>query len=225
MTLKLYYHPLSSYCHKALIALYEHGVAFEPVFIDLGDTQSSEKLRALWPVGKFPVLRDEAREHTVAEATVIVEYLDVYHRGAARLVPSDPGLAWQARMWDRFYDLYVHTPMQQIVGDSLRPADAKDPYGVAQATATLKHCYAIIEREMAQKTWAVGDGYGLVDCAASPALFYANTIVPFDPAQRNLRAYFERLMARPSYARVLEEAEPYFGMVPLEPKPVVVRSA
>lgn len=219
MSLKLYYHPLSSFCHKALIALYENDIPFEPVFIDLGNEESSAELRALWPVGKFPVLRDEARGHTVAEATVIIEYLDAFYPGARRFVPADPQLAWQTRMWDRFYDLYVHVQMQKIVGDHMRPAGARDPLGVEQAVAMIQRSYATIDEMMAGKTWAMGDDYGLVDCAASPPLFYANCIAPIDSAMRNLSAYFDRLMARPSYARALKEAEPYFNLVPLETKP------
>lgn len=219
MSLKLYYHPLSSFCHKALIALYENGVPFEPVFVDLGDEKSSAALRALWPVAKFPVLRDEARGNTVAEATVVIEYLDTHYPGPTKLVPADADHAWQARMWDRFYDLYIHVQMQKIVGDHMRPADARDPFGVEQAIATIQKSYAMIDDMMAGKTWAMGDDYGLVDCAASPALFYANCAVPIGGALLNLRAYFERLMARPSYARALKEAEPYFNLVPLETKP------
>ena len=223
MARKLYFHPLSSYCHKALIALYENGVPFEPISVNLGDENSSVALRALWPVAKFPVLRDEARGRTVAEATVIIEYLDTFYPGRTRFLPPDPDLAWQARMWDRFYDLYVHTPMQQIVGDNLRPAGSKDQFGVAKAKAMLERSYGMIEGQIAGKMWALGEQYSLVDCAASPALFYANTAVPFAPAQKNLRSYLDRLMARPSYARALKEAEPYFSMFPMDKKPQLPR--
>jgi glutathione S-transferase len=219
MSLKLYYHPLSSFCPKALIALYENDTPFEPILVDLSDERSGAALRSLWPIAKFPVLRDEARQRTVAEATVIIEYLDTYHAGATRFVPADPELDWQTRMWDRFYDLYVNVSIQKIVVDRLRPAGANDSFGVEQAKAMLKTAYGMVEREMAGKTWALGDSFGLADCAASPALFYANTVMPFDPSQTNLRAYFERLMSRPSYARALKEAEPYFDMFPMEQKP------
>ena len=221
MSLKLYFHPLASYCHKALIALYENDVPFEPVFVDLADEKSSAALRSLWPIAKFPVLRDEARDCTVAEATVIIEYLDAHYPGATRFVPADADLTWQARMWDRFYDLYVHESMQKIVGDQLRPAGAKDPFGVEHARAMLRRAYGMIGEQMAGRTWALGESYGLVDCAASPALFYANTILPFGSAQRNLKAYFDRLMARPSYARALKEAQPFFEMFPMQKKPAL----
>ena len=222
MSLKLYFHPLSSFCHKALIALYENDIPFEPVLVDLSDEKSSATLRALWPIAKFPVLRDEARQRTIAEATVIIEYLDAFYPGATKFVPADPELSWQTRMWDRFYDLYVHVSMQKIVGDHLRPAGARDSFGVEQARATLETAYGMIDREMAGRTWAIGDTYSLVDCAASPPLFYANTAMPFDSTQHNLKAYFERLMARPSYARAVKEAEPYFQMFPMEMKPQVI---
>jgi glutathione S-transferase len=119
--------------------LYESDVSFKPVFVDLGDENSIAKLRALWPVAKFPVLRNETRDHTVAEATVIIEYLATYYSGARKLVPADPDLAWQARMWDRFFDLYVHVQMQKIVADRVRPADASDAFGVGQAKAMVPH--------------------------------------------------------------------------------------
>lgn len=223
MSLKLYFHPLSSFCHKALIALYEGDIPFEPIFVDLGDEKSSATLRSLWPIAKFPVLRDEARSRTIAEATVIIEYLDAFYPGATKFVPADAELAWQTRMWDRFYDLYVQVPLQKIVGDRLRPTGASDPFGVEQAKATLQCAYGMIDRGMAGKTWAIGEAYSLVDCAASPALFYANTAMPFDPAQRNLQAYFDRLMSRPSYARALKEAEPYFALFPMEKKPQAIK--
>ena len=221
MTLKLYYHPLSSFCHKAIIALYENGTPFEPVLVNLGDAESSRDLRRLWPLAKFPVLRDDARDCTVAEATTIIEYLDVYYPGATKLLPADAQGAWQARMWDRFYDNYVHIQMQKIVGDNLRPPGAGDAFGVEQAKTTIRTAYGMIDAMMAGKNWAVNETYGLVDCAASPALFYASLAVPFDPAQRHLRDYFERLTARPSYARVLLEAEPYFNMFPMSVKPAL----
>ena len=174
MSLKLYYHPLSSFCHKALIALYEGDIAFEPVFVDLSDEKSSAPLRALWPIAKFPVLHDETRNHTVAEATVIIEYLDAFYCGGERFVPADAKRAWQARMWDRFYDLYVHVPLQKIVGDPCGPMVHAIHWALNRPKTMLTRAYSMIEKEMAGKTWGLGEAYGLVDCAASPALFYAN---------------------------------------------------
>ncbi len=223
MSLKLYFHPLSSFCHKALIALYECGASFEPILVDLSDDKSSAALRSLWPMAKFPVLRDEARNRTVAEATVIVEYLGAYYPGGTQFVPAEADLAWQTRMWDRFYDNYVHLQMQKIVGDWLRPAGAADPFGVEHAKTTLQRAYGMIEHAMDRKTWAVGENFSLADCAAAPALFYANTAMPFGPAQPNLQTYLDRLMSRPSYARALKEAQPYFEMFPMKTKPRLVK--
>jgi glutathione S-transferase len=224
MTLKLYYHPLSSFCHKALIALYENGIPFEPVSVNLGDAQSSAEMRALWPVAKFPVLRDEARGQTVPEASVIIEYLD-QHYATRKLLPADPDNAIKARAWDRFFDLYIHMPMQSITGDNLRPEDARDPRGVADAKARIGKSYAIFDNELGDRTWALGKDYSLVDCAASPALFYANLTVPIDDTTPRLAAYYRRLMGRPSYARALREAEPFFSWVPLATKPTLPEEA
>jgi len=214
MSLTLHFHPLASYCHKVLIALYENDVPFTPNRVDLSSESERAALLKLWPIGKFPVLRDDARGQTVPESTVIIEYLDRYYSAQTRFIPSDFDAAWQTRLRDRFYDLYVHEPMQKIVGDRLRPEGSKDTHGVEEAKARLRTAYGVIDHQMAMQTWATGEAFGLADCAAAPALFYANEVMPFGEGCGNLAAYFGRLRARPSYARVLREAEPYFAMFP-----------
>jgi len=216
MTLKLYYHPFASFCQKALIAFYENDIAFEPEIVDLGDPDSRAAFAAVWPLAKFPVLRDEARDLTIPESTTVIEYLAQTFPGGAQLIPSDPAGALQARLWDRFHDNYVAAPMQKIVTDRLRPAGSEDPQGVAEARALLGTAYGILETEMAAKTWAVGEAFTLADCAAAPALYYANLVQPFDRERPHLQAYFDRLLARPSFARVVEEAKPYRPLFPQE---------
>jgi glutathione S-transferase len=224
MALKLYYHPLASFCHKVLIALYENGISFEPVIVDLGDEKSAADFKAIWPPAKLPVIRDEERGQTVAESSVVVEYLDRFYPGPSRLLPADPDDAWRARMWDRFFDDHLQKPMQQIVFDRLRPDDKRDSFGVEQARAQLRESYAFLDREVASRPWAAGGEFTLADCSASPALFYAELVEPFGEAQ-HVAAYFARLAERPSFARVLREAEPYFPMFPLERKPQIPRLA
>lgn len=214
MSLKLYFHPLSSFCWKTLIALYENDTPFTPVSVDLSSETERAALLKLWPIGKFPVLRDDAKDRTVPELSIIIEYLDNHYPGRTRFIPLDEKLALQTRLRDRFYDLYIHLPMQKIVGDRLRPAGTKDPHGVEEAKARLQSCYGMIERDVAGKTWAMGDAFSIADCAASPALFYASKVLPFGDGHKNAAAYLDRLMARPSFARVISEAEPYFGMFP-----------
>jgi glutathione S-transferase len=213
MSLTLYYHPLSSFCWKALIALYEAGVPFEPRLVDLGDPQSRAAFLAVWPIGKFPVLRDDARGHTVAESSVIIEYLAQTCPSAAALIPAEPDLAWQVRMRDQVVDNYVHVAMQRVVADRLRPDGQRDPFGVDQAKAQIRQGYDYLEPLMAGREWAIGEAFTLADCAAMPALFYADKAEPL-AGWPNLAAYLERLKARPSAARVLAEAEPYFHMFP-----------
>lgn len=225
MTLQLYYHPLASFCHKALIALYENDTPFEPVFIDLGDEASRARLTALWPVAKFPVLRDEARQQTVAESTVIIEYLHAFYPGRSAMLPADPDLAWQARLWDRFFDQYVQMQMQVVVNNALRPPGAADAFGQEQALSMLARGYDVAEARMNGRTWAVGDAFSLADCAAAPALFYADLTLPLASRWPNLARYLERLTSRPSYARTLKEAEPFFHLVPLANKPRLPQGA
>jgi glutathione S-transferase len=212
--LTLYFHPLSSFCMKALIALYENDTPFEPCLTNLFDETARAKLVELWPIGKFPVLRDEGRRRTVPEASIIIEYLAAYYPGGTELVPADPDLARETRLRDRFYDLYVNEQMQKIVGDRLRPADSKDPYGVDDTRRRLKTAIEMTDKDMAGRNWAMGDAFTMADCAAAPALFYADKVMPFEGSYPNAAAYLGRLAQRPSFARVLEEAQPYFKMFP-----------
>jgi glutathione S-transferase len=213
MSLTLHFHPLSSFCQKALVGLYENGVPFEKHLVDLSDEASRASFLRLWPLGKFPVLRDEARDLAVPESTILLEYVDAQYPGGTRLVPEETDRARECRLFDRFYDSYVNMTMGKIVTDKLRPAGQNDAFGVEQAKAQLLTAYAIADDRMRTRTWAIGDAFTMADCAAAPALFYANKVVPFG-ARPHLAAYFERLSARPSFARVLEEAKPYFAMFP-----------
>jgi glutathione S-transferase len=213
--LTLYYHPLASFCHKVLIALYDQQLAFRGEIVDLSDPASSAQMLSYWPVGKFPVLRDEQRARTVPETSVINEYLHQHYPGPAPLLPGDPEQALQARLWDRFFDLYVSTPMSKIVTDRLRPQGQSDAFGVEEAKQTLRTAYALAEAQLAAHGWAAGAVFSMADCAAAPALFYADIVLPFSGSYPKLAAYFERLLARPSVARTLREARPYFELFPL----------
>ena len=214
MSLTLHYHPLSSFCHKVLVALYENDTPFTPLLVNLGEEASRAAFLKVWPIGKFPVLRDDARNQTIPESTIIIDYLDAHYPGKTRFVPQDRDLAWQVRLRDRFCDLYIHDPMQKIVGDRLRPAGSKDPFGVEQAKTRMRTAYGLMDKEMATLTWAAGETFTLADCAACPALFYADLTVPFKDTHKHLAAYFGRLLERPSFARAIEEARPYFHMFP-----------
>jgi glutathione S-transferase len=215
MTLTLYFHPFSSFCQKALTALYERDVPFVGRIVDLGNPDERAMLEALWSMAKFPVLRDEAAKRTIAEGSVIVEYLDRFGT-APPLVPRDDDAALDTRLWDRVFDLYVNVPLQKAVGDALRPENARDPYGVAEAKTALGRAYATIEAGLARTRgeWMCGDAFTLADCAAAPALFYANMVVPIARHPR-LAAYYARLRARRSFARAVDEARPYRGFFPL----------
>jgi len=210
----LHGHPLSTFVMKVEMALYEIGTAFEFEMLNLGDADHRARFFALWPLGKMPVLRDEDRGETVPETSVIVEYLETYYPGRVALIPKDPDLAWRARLAEQLFDLHVQVPMQKIVGDRIRPLEAKDPFGVAEARAALSRSLDFLEGQMAGRTWALGEMFSVADCAAAPALFYADKVAPFEASHPTLWAYSERMKARPSFARVLREAEPYLHMFP-----------
>jgi glutathione S-transferase len=211
MSLTLYYHPLASYCHKVLITLYELGTDFERRIIDLADDTERHELEALWPVGKFPLLRDSARGHDIPESTVINEYLDHHHPGPAPLIPRSFDDALEVRLWERFFDGYVMTPMQAIVADRL----FNQGTDTTARRDTLLTAYGMAEKQLGDgREWISRTGFSLADVSAAPSLFYAHTLVAFPTSTPRLAAYFERLVARASVARVLDEARPYFKHYP-----------
>ncbi len=209
--MKLYAHPFSSYCQKALISLYENDTPF--AFRLLEDEAAFAELAALWPVRKFPVLQDG--ERTVVEATAIIEHLAVHHPSPVRLIPDDPAAAVEVRMMDRVFDHYISSPQQKLVADALRPEGDRDPYGVAEAKRMLETAYAWLDERLAGREWATQHGFSLADCAAAPALFYADWSHPIEDRFATLKAYRVRLLARPSMARAVDEARPYRAYFPL----------
>jgi glutathione S-transferase len=211
--MKLYGHPFSSYCQKVLIALYENATPFEFRVLEPGNDETAAEHAALWPLKKFPVLVDAGR--TIVEASIIVESLDLRHPGSVRFVPADPHDALEVRTMDRFFDNYVMTPMQKTVLDAIRGADERDPRGVAEAHEMLETAYAWLDERMASREWAAGDAFGLADCAAAPALFYADWVHSIGDGFPSLREYRRRLLARPSFARAVDEARPYRPFFPL----------
>jgi len=216
MALTLYFHPLSSFCQKALIALYENSTPFTPQKVDLMDEKESAAFKQIWPVGKFPVLRDDRDGTIVPESTTIIEYLAQHYPGSVQLVPKDATQAFAVRAQDRFYDLHVHLLTQKVITDRLRPAGQNDTFGVEHARGLLRTALGIIDKDMARKTWAAGDAFSMADCAAAPALFYYNrAVTPLAGSFDNVAAYLERLVKRPSYARALKEAEPFLKFVPM----------
>lgn len=213
MSLALYAHPFSSYCQKVLVALYENGIPFEWRLLTPDDAATDNEFTALWPIRRMPVLRDG--ERTVMESSIIIEYLDRHHPGPVQLVPANADAALEARLLDRVFDNYVQTPLQKIVFDSLRPTADRDACGVKEARTMLDTAYAWLDRKLSGRTWASGGDFSLADCAAAPALFYADWTHPIPPGHANVWGYRQRLLARPSFARAVDEARPYRSYFPL----------
>jgi glutathione S-transferase len=212
MTLQLFAHPFSSYCQKVLIALYENGTPFEFRMLAPEEKRNLVEFAKLSPMRRMPVLVDG--DHAVVESSVIVEYLDVHHTGPVRLVPRDADAALEVRGMDRMFDNYVMTPMQRIVFDFIRPPEVRDPKGVEDARGMLDRAYAWLDGAVAGRQWAAGDSFTLADCAAAPSLFYADWVHQIPEKFTNLKSYRARLLARPSYARAVDDARPYRKMFP-----------
>jgi glutathione S-transferase len=216
MALTLYFHPLASFCHKALIALYEKDLPFERRVVHLEKPDERAELARLWPFAKFPVLKDEANGESVvvAESSTIIDYLDEQYPATTRLVPESPARAREARFLERVFDLYVNAPVGKFATDKHRPAGKDDPLGVAEAMTSIETAYGVIEEKLTNKTWALGDDFTIADCAAAPALFFSNYLIPLEKSHKNGAAYLARLLERPSVARVIREAEPYLKYFP-----------
>ena len=212
MSLKLYLHPLSSFCWKVLIPLYEAEIPFEPVMVELMDPVKRAEFLKLSPFAKIPVLVDGDR--VVNETSIMIEYLTIKFPSAAKLLPKDPGEALKVRALDRFFDLYLNLTLGRIAGDRLRPEAQRDAAGIAAVMNDIRTAVSIVEKDMAARTWAAGETFTMADCAAAPALFYVNRLVPYAAGYPNTARYLERLQKRPSVARAIAGAEPYFHMVP-----------
>jgi glutathione S-transferase len=212
--MKLYGHPFSSYTQKALTALYENDTPFEFMMLSPEHPDIYAEFAQRWPIQRFPILVEGERQ--VMEATCVIEYLDAHHPGAVRFIPQDADAAIDVRMLDRFFDNYVHANLQKIVGNALRKNDAdRDPCGVAEARTRLDTAYAWLDQHMADREWAAAGAFSLADCAAAPALFYADWAHRIGGQFANVHAYRQRLLARPSFARCVEGGRPYRPLFPL----------
>jgi glutathione S-transferase len=195
-----------------LIPLYEAGTPFTPRKID--DPEAAAEWKRLWPIARFPVLVDESSGRTLPEASIIIEYLDSNYPGPRPLFPADPDLRLEVRLLDCFFDNYLHAPMQKIVFDRLRETGRSDAQGVEEAHTMLGTSYAWLDSRMVDREYAVGDNFTLADCAAAPALFYADWVHPIGDAFPNVAAYRARLLARPSVKRVVDDARPSRAFFP-----------
>ena len=210
MPLTLYAHPFAAYCWKTLIALYENATPFTYRLVE--DAAGWAELESLWPIKKFPLLRDGAA--TIVESSIIVEYLMRRYPGTARMIPVDDDAALTVRFMDRFFDNYVMSPMQTLVADRMRTEAEHDAESVAEARKLLDIAYGWLEEQLTPQSWASGGAFSLADCSAAPALFYADWVHPVGDRFRGVRAYRGRLLARPSVARVVDEARPFRKLFP-----------
>lgn len=211
--IELFAHPFSSYCWKVLIALYENDTPFTLRALGPDQPDNGAAWMQAWPLGKMPVLVEDGQ--VVVETDAIVEYLDRFHPGPVRLLPDDDAAAVETRMMTRIFDDYVMTPMNKHVADALRPADARDPHGVAQAAGELDTIYAWLDERLAGRAWTAGETFTLADCAAAPSLFYADWVRPIPERFATLRQHRAKLLARPSIARCVADARPHRAFFPL----------
>lgn len=205
--MKLFFHPLSSYSQKTLMAFYEKNVPFVPELVQLMEPAARAEYKKLYPLGKLPLLQLE-NGRLIPESSIIIEYIDTQVDSGPTLIPFDIDLGRRTRFHDRQFDFYVNNPMMTILFDGLKPPEARNPAAVAQARETLDTMYPYLDELFGKRTYALGDTFTMADCAAAPALAYCRMVHPFD-GFKHLSAYSHRLAERPSFARVQKEAAPY----------------
>ena len=214
MPIALYGHPFSSYTQKVLVALYENETPFAFRCISPDHPQHIAEWQRRWPMGKFPLLVDGDR--SVAEASIIIEYLQLTHAGRVELLPTDPMTALHVRFLDRFFDLHVMDAMQIAVESAIGRVPLKSETGLEIARQRLERAYGWLEAHLVDvKPWAAGDRFTMADCGAAPFLFYADWVHRIGDKRPYLSAYRQRLLQHPSFARAVDEARPYRHFFPL----------
>ena len=207
--MKLYYHPLSTYCHKVLITLYEKSIEFTPEIVSLMDDAEREAYRKIYPLGKIPfMVLDDG--HWLPESSIICEYLDTHFGDGPKLIPDDPDASRQVRFKDRMYDLYFNDSVSSLIFQSWKPESEQDQELIDRSKFRIGVMYEFMEKNLESQTWTNGETFTLGDCAAAPPLFYAQNMAPFD-GHANIVAYWQRLQERPSIRRVLDEAAPHLA--------------
>ena len=202
--MKLYYNPISTYSQKVLLAFYEKGIDFEPNIVKLMDPESEKEYRKVYPMGKIPclVLDDD---HIIPESSIIIEYID--SMAEPRLIDGDADQTRKIRFKDRMFDLYLNDTVVTLLFQSMKPEDQKDQARIDTAKFRIDTMYSFMEQEFGQQPYANGDKFTMSDCAAAPALFYAEMLAPFGEYE-NISAYWGRLKERKSVQKTHTDAKP-----------------
>ena len=204
----LYYFPLSTYSQKVLIALKEKGLSAKLNIINMfNPEEKSAYINDVYPLGKIPLL---VREDgwMIPESSIIVEYLDTHFDSGTQLIPADKELSRQTRFYDRVSDLYFNDAITTLLFQARREEADRIPEKIEAATFNLNCTYGYFNDILGKQTWLMGDNFSMADCAAIPALYYAQESAPFDEFE-NIVRYWQQAQERPSYKEVLEEAQPY----------------
>ncbi|MCG8432863.1 MAG: glutathione S-transferase family protein [Gammaproteobacteria bacterium] len=204
--MKLYYFPISAYSQKALMAFYEKEVEFEPQLVNMFDDGERTKYREIYPLGKVPCMfLDDG--WMIPESSIIIEYLDTHFDSGPRLIPEDKNTGRQVRFLDRISDLYLNDAVVSLLFQSWKPEAERDTALIERSAFRANVMYDYFEHLLAEREWLGGE-FSMADCAAAPALLYAQQSHPFTK-HKNISAYWERLSNRPSWQKVMQEAGPH----------------
>ncbi|MBP5973353.1 glutathione S-transferase family protein [Brasilonema sp. CT11] len=198
--MKLYYAPASSYSQRVLIALYEKGVDFTAIPVNLFDPESREEYMQINLFAKIPTLVTD-KGNVIFEANIIIEYLDQHFPKTSRLIPGDSEQALEVRMVERMIDVYINSGREALFADTQRPIEERGKKEVIKAKRLLETAIAMLDEKLATRTWLGGEEFTIADCAAAPTLAYLRMVYNYNDFP-NLTNYVKRLESRPSVAQV-----------------------
>jgi glutathione S-transferase len=190
----LFMSPTSPYARKVRIVLAEKNIAVD----EIDHVTSERKPHEHNPLGKVPTLvLDDGT--VVFDSTVITEALDALYP-TPRLIPEATRERIAVRRWEALADGLCDV-LIPIVIEERRPLDKRDATHVERHAAKVRSAVALLDHDIGDRPYAHGDAFTLADAAVVSAIGYVALRQPdfLDPAPR-LRAYAERLRARPSVA-------------------------
>ncbi len=200
--LKLYYHPLSPYSRKALIALFEKGLDFEPANTNLFDpaVRSNYKERVN-PLCKIPFLEHDS--HVVPESSIIIEYLDDNFPTETQLIPDGENQPRQARFYDRLGDLYLIERSSTLFFEGMKPV--KDEAKIAATLEQARVAMGLFNKELEGREYLVAGRFSMADIApAVGAMGLSHQGIDLGDYP-NVAAWIGRIAERPSVQRAIGE--------------------
>ncbi|MEE9568764.1 MAG: glutathione S-transferase family protein [Candidatus Binatia bacterium] len=196
--IKLYHFPVSTNSRKVRILLIEKGLEFERIDVDLTKKeQKNPEYLKIHPFGQVPALDDDG--FILYDSTIINEYLEDEYPHPP-LLPSDSEGRARARLMEDFRDIHFTPHFVEILHEVRKPETERDQKVIQNAKGIITQCFDRIDKELEGKEYLAGT-FSLADISYMPNIALLERFeIPVDPKYKNMRAWIERLKARPSFA-------------------------